>query len=97
MTHEGGPIHIMKRHSRRGPEEFDVAKLHASIVAACISAGIQHGHAESIAKKVTEEVTEWLATRHEVTSDDIRHVAAKYLRTHHPDAGYLYEQHRTTL
>jgi len=97
MTREGGPVHIIKRHGRRGPEEFDVAKLHKSIVAATVSSGVHHGHAESIAKKVTEEVTEWLAARHEVTSDDIRRVAGKFLRTHHPDAGYLYEQHRTTL
>jgi hypothetical protein len=40
---------------------------------------------------------EWLEQRPEVTSHDIRLVATRHLRAHHPDAAYLYEQHRTTL
>ncbi len=93
MTHMGGP-HIVKREGRRPSEEFDREKLHASIVAACLSAGAPVGQAESIARAVTEHVVAWLQERPEVTSHDVRRVAAKYLRTHHPDAGYLYEQHR---
>jgi hypothetical protein len=39
----------------------------------------------------------WLRTRPEVTSSDLRRIAGKQLKRHHPDASYLYEQHRMTL
>lgn len=93
----GGHVDIIKRGGRRPTESFDHKKLHASIVAACLTAGTPHGQAESIADKVIEDVADWLETHHEVTSHDLRRITSKHLRTHHPDAGYLYEQHRITL
>lgn len=94
----GGPItHVVKSGRHRKPELFDQDKLHKSIVAACLASGAPTGHAESMARRVTEEVVMWLQARPEVTSNDLRRVAAKYLRTYHPDASYFYEHHRSTL
>jgi len=72
-------------------------KLHKSIVAACLASGAPTGHAESLARRVVDQVEEWLESRPEVTSNDIRRVASQYLRTYHPDASFLYEHHRATL
>lgn len=93
----GGPIDIIKRGGRRPTEDFLPEKLHASIVAACLSARTPIGQAEAIATAVVKDVTEWLESRPEVTSHDLRRVAVKRLHVHHPDASYLYEQHRITL
>lgn len=93
----GGAVDIIKRSGRRPTESFDHEKLRASIEAACLSAGTAPGQAESIARSIIKEVDEWLKTRPEVTSHDLRRVAARHLKNHHPDAAYLYEQHRITL
>lgn len=94
-------IHVLKRQTKkrlkRTLEAFSREKLHKSIAAACISSGTPTGQAESIARKVTDEVLVWLEKRPEVTSADIRRVAASRLKTHHPDASYLYENHRSIL
>lgn len=96
--HEGGPItHVVKNTHNRHPEPFERQKLHTSIVAACLSSGTPTGHAESIARRVVEEVLVWLESRPEVTSNDLRRVASQALRTYHPDASYLYEHHHTTF
>jgi len=96
--HEGGPVtHVVKNSHHRQPEPFDSTKLHKSIVAACLSTGAPGGHSESIARRVVNEVLIWLESRPEVTSNDVRRVAAQYLRTYHPDASYLYEHHHTTF
>jgi len=88
---------IIKRRGQRPTEAFDKTKLHKSIVAASLSAQAHSGQADNIAYAVTNYVLEWLESRPEVTSHDIRLVASRHLRAHHPDAAYLYEQHRTTL
>ena len=93
----GSAIDIVKRSGRRPSERFQREKLHASIVSACLSAGTPTGQAETIAHSVTAEVLGWLRTRPEVTSSDLRRIAGKQLKRHHPDASYLYEQHRMTL
>lgn len=89
--------HIVKNSRHRHPEPFDRAKLHKSIVAACLSSGAPVGHAESIARKVVDSVEGWAESRPEVTSNDLRRIAAQHLKTYHPDASYLYEHHRSTL
>lgn len=94
---EGGTIDIIKRDGRRPTEAFDHKKLHASIVAACLTAGIPQGQADTISRKVIADVIVWLESHQEVTSHDLRRITSRHLRTHHPDAGYLYEQHRITL
>jgi len=88
---------IIKRKGQRPTEAFDKTKLHKSITAATLSARAPEGQADTIAHAVTNYVLEWLESRPEVTSHDIRLVATRHLRAHHPDAAYLYEQHRTIL
>jgi len=96
----GGPTIIVKRHGHghhAQSEYFEPEKLSRSIVAACISCGVPAGHADSISRRITEQVTEWLEDKPEVTSEDLRRTASHFLKTHHPDAAYLYEHHRSTL
>ncbi len=95
--HEGGQTYVVKNSRHRHAELFDREKLYKSLVAACISSSAPAGHADSMAKRVTDEVVEWLEGRPEVTTNDLRRIASKYLKTYHPDASYLYEHHRATL
>jgi transcriptional regulator NrdR family protein len=92
-----GLIDVIKRDGKRPTESFSRAKLHSSIVAACLSEQTPVGQAEAIAEAVTASVVDWLQTRPEVTSHDLRRIASKHLHVHHPDAAYLYEQHRITI
>lgn len=96
-AHGGKAVDIIKQRGRRPTESFQHDKLHRSIFAACVTAGTPDGQAEMLARRVTDHVFEWLQHHPEVTSEDVRRVAARWLRTHHPDAGYLYEQHRVIL
>lgn len=90
-------VDIVKQGGRRPAEPFKRDKLHASIVAVCLSTRTPEGQADSIASIVCDEVERWLIKRQEVTSRDIRVVAAKRLANHHTEAAYLYEQHRITI
>ena len=92
----GGAVDIVKQ-AGRPTESFLRDKLHTSLVAACLSAQCPPGQAESIATAVADRVLEWLETRPEITSNDLRRVAARYLQVHHPDAGYMYEQHKNII
>jgi transcriptional regulator NrdR family protein len=78
-------------------EYFNPDKLQKSIVAACLSCGVPAGHADSIGSRIAAEVGDWLKDKPEVTSEDVRRTATHYLKTHHPDAAYIYEHHRSTL
>lgn len=93
----GLAVDVIKHGGQRQPEQFMREKLHASIVAACRSVRTPEGQAEAIASAVCESVIAWLQQHPEVTSNDIRLVATKHLRVHHPEAAYLYEQHRITI
>lgn len=97
MDQGGHGTHVVKNSHYRHPEPFDRDKLHKSVVAACLASGSPSGHAESLARRVTDQVEVWLESRPEVTSNDIRRVASQYLKTYHPDASFLYEHHRATL
>lgn len=90
-------VDVVKRSGKRPAEQFKREKLHASIVAVCLSTRTPGGQAEIIAKNVCDVVEEWLEKRQEITSQDLRLIAAKSLRNHHPEAAYLYEQHRIIL
>lgn len=90
-------VDIVKRGGERQSEQFMREKLHASIVAACLSVRAPEGQAESVAHSVCDAVIGWLQQHPEVTSQDIRIIATKHLRIQHPEAAYLYEQHRTTI
>lgn len=90
-------VDIVKRSGKRPTESFEVDKLSKSIVAACLSVRTPEGQAETIAKSVTNAVIDWLEKRQEVTSQDIRIITARHLKLHHPEAAYLYEQHRIVI
>jgi len=92
--------HIIKRAGHNEP--YDVRKLsavealglYASIYAACLSVREQPGAAELVAEEVCKDVETWLSRKHEVTSNDIRLQAARYLNDINSDAGYMYMHHR---
>lgn len=77
--HENNPTIIVKRHGhghRAQSEYFEPEKMRQSIVATCISCGVPAGHADSISRRITEQVTEWLKDKPEVTSEDLRRTAS---------------------
>lgn len=90
-------VDIIKRGGSRPTEKFLRDKLHHSIVAACLSVKTPTGQAEAAANAVCDKVIGWLQQHPEVTSHDIRVVAARHLKSYHPEAAYLYEQHRITI
>lgn len=89
--------HIIKRRGERNSETFQPEKLHASIVAACLSVRSPEGEAETIAHSVCSSIEEWLSIRPEITSDDLRRKASEALATLHPEAAYLYKHHQLVL
>lgn len=90
-------VDIVKRGGRRPTESFQREKLHASVVAACLSVRSPEGEAETIATTVCEHVIKWLETRPEVTSADLRRKASDTLERYHPEAAYLYKHHRLVI
>jgi transcriptional regulator NrdR family protein len=90
-------IDIVKRGGKRTTERFERNKLHASVLAACLSVQSPQGVAHSAADSVCEAVLRWCHTRPEITSDDVRRIAAGQLDVLHPEAAYLYKHHRLVL
>lgn len=90
-------IDVVKRGGQRATEHFDKNKLHASVQAACLSVRSPHGMAVSAADSVCSVIVTWCQNRPEVTSDDLRRVAATHLEQIHPEAAYLYKHHRLVL
>lgn len=89
---EMNSTHIIKRKSGL-PEQFDPLKLHSSVVAACLAVRALDGEAHLVAERVCRHVIDWLTTKSEVTSADIRRVTAGHLSNYHSDAAYMYEHH----
>ena len=90
-------IDVVKRKGKRPSENFDPLKLHASIVASCLSVRSLEGLADDTARQVCEYVITWCGNKTEVTSLDIRHQAARVLDRLHPDAAHLYKHHKVIL
>ena len=90
-------IDIVKQAGRRPSEAFQQQKLHASILAACLSVRSPEGVAEATAHQVCSAVIYWLESKPEVTSADIRRIAADSLAIYHPEAAYLYKHHRLVI
>lgn len=84
--------YVVKRQTKHS-EPFDPLKLHGSIVAACLAVRALEGEAHVTAERVCRHVIDWLMTKTEVTSADIRRVTAAHLHTYHPEAAYMYEHH----
>lgn len=90
-------IDVIKRGGRRPSEQFDHAKLHASVRAACLSVRSPEGVADLTATSVCDIVVRWCHAKPEVTSSDLRRKAADALHVLHPEAAYLYKQHRLVI
>lgn len=90
-------IDVVKRGGKRTTERFEANKLHSSVLAACLSVRSPERMAESAADSVCDVVIRWCTTKPEVTSDDIRRIAAGHLERIHPEAAYLYKHHRLVL
>lgn len=90
-------IDIIKRGGDRPSESFNRDKLHASVRAACLSVRSPEGEAETIARKVCDQLDSWLQTKPEVTSSDLRRKATVALQQFHPEAAYLYKHHRLVM
>jgi len=90
-------IDIIKSSGKRASEQFNRNKLHASVLAACLSVRSPEGEAEMTAKSVCDAIAIWLATKPEVTSADLRRKATETLEKHHPEAAYLYKHHRLVM
>jgi len=84
--------HIVKRHGKT--ESYDQRKLYAAVFSACQSLREPVGSSELIADRVVADVNKWIDKKHEVTSNDIRATTAKYLKSYHADAAYIYLHHR---
>lgn len=90
-------VDVIKHEGRRPNEQFDRQKLHSSIRAACLSVRSPEGEAELSAHKICDMVLAWCKTRPEVTSADVRRVAAHHLDSIHPEAAYIYKHHQLVL
>lgn len=90
-------VEVVKRGGRRGTEEFNHAKLHHSVRAACLSVRSPEGEAETVAQRVGKCVSDWVSDRSAVTSADIRRVASNALATFEPEAAYLYQNHNLVV
>jgi len=88
----GLSVDIVKNGSKGQSESFNREKLHASIVAVCLSVYTPEAQAEATAHAVCDAVITWLQQHPEVTNHDIRTVVARHLKNYHPEAAYLYEQ-----
>lgn len=86
-------VDVIKQRGSRPTERFNPGKLHASIVAACLSVRTPEGEADTTARNVVDTVVLWCDDKPEITSHDLRRVAAASLKKYHPEAAYLYEQH----
>ena len=86
-------VDVIKQQGSRPTERFDPTKLHTSIVAACLSVRTPEGEADTTATNVVNTVIVWCDNKPEITSHDLRRVAAASLKKYHPEAAYLYEQH----
>lgn len=90
-------VNVIKRRGERASERFNPDKLHASVRAACLSVRAPEGEAEKTAQNVCQEIVAWLATKPEVTSNDLRRKAADTLAIFHPEAAYLYKHHQMMI
>ncbi len=90
-------LDVIKRTGERPSEEFQPSKLYSSVQAACHSVHTPEGEAHTTARSVLEAVTQWCSGKSEITSDDIRRISAHHLDKLHPEAAYIYINHRLVL
>lgn len=86
--------YVLKSGGRHESEIFDPLKLHDSLAQACLAVRSLEGEAHMVAQRVCEKVIDWLETKTEVTSDDVRRVATNNLQIYQPEAAYIYESYK---
>ncbi|MBI3494867.1 hypothetical protein HY004_02710 [Candidatus Saccharibacteria bacterium] len=89
--------YVVKSGGLHESEIFDPLKLHGSLMAACLAVRSLEGEAHMTAQKITERVIDWLDNKTEVTTDDVRRIAANSLQTYQPEAAYMYETYKDIL
>lgn len=89
--------YVVKSGGLHESEIFDPLKLHGSLMAACLAVRSLEGEAHMTAQKITERVIDWLDNKTEVTTDDVRRIAASSLQTYQPEAAYMYETYKDIL
>ncbi len=90
-------VDIVKRGGARPSERYERAKLERSIRAALLTVRAPEGQANDTARAVCDLVEQWLDSRPEITSDDLRLQASLALERHHPDAAFLYKHHSVIM
>lgn len=85
-------MHIIKRRGHK--EEYDERKVYGSVYAACLASHTSHEEAESIAGRVSEQLTSWIKERQEVTSTQIFYQVGEELKRLNPEAALMYTTHR---
>lgn len=90
-------IDIVKRGGRRPTESYERAKLERSIRAALRSVKTPDGQSEDTARAVCDIVDQWLESRREVTSDDLRRKATDALNPFHPEAAFIYKNFKIIM
>ena len=82
---------VVKR--KKHTEQYQREKLHSSVQAACLSVREFAGSAEITAENVCNHVEQWLEDKLEVTSNDLRIAAARFLQQYNPHAAVVYAGH----
>ena len=90
-------IDVVKRGGERPTESYERAKLERSIRAALHSIKTPDGQADDTAKAVCDIVEQWLESRHEITSEDLRRKASDALHPLHPEAAFIYKNFKIIM
>ncbi len=84
--------HTVKRKGHKEP--FDPRKIYASVYSSCVALRMTEDEAELIAQKVESDIKETVKDAEEVTAHTIHKLVVESLKKYHPDAAYLYENHK---
>lgn len=90
-------IDVVKRGGKRPTESFERAKLERSIRAAMRTVKTPDGQADDTATAVCDIVMQWLESRPEVTSADLRRQATSALEPLHPEAAVIYKHYKVIM
>lgn len=90
-------VDIVKRGGERPTEQYERAKLEKSLRAALRSVRTPEGQSDDTARAVCDIVEQWLDERAEVTSHDLRRQAVIALTSLHPEAAFIYQQHKMII
>ena len=90
-------IDVVKRGGKRQTETYERAKLERSIRSALRSLKTPDGQTEDTARAVCDLVEQWLESRHEVTSEDLRRKAGEALHPLHPEAAFIYKNYKVIM